>query len=105
VKKITELDKEIRIIEAKKAGTVPPTLREVLLTEISLETGIKGPQAIRLTRLGLNIMDAKDDIEIEDADFELLREVLKNPKHVRGIPVGFPSAIIGAVEMRLEEIK
>lgn len=105
MKTIKNLDQTIRLIGIKLENVAPPTLREVLLTEVSLVMDVRGPQAIQLTRIGLKIMDAGADVELEDADFALLREVLRKPKQRGGIPVGHASVMIGAVDAVLEEVE
>ena len=101
MKKLTGLNDPVLLIKPKQASPdeIPPTIKEVLLTEIGLENTLRGIEAVRLTKLGIAIMGADNEVELEDAEHALLKTVLRNPKQVRGIPIGYNSVIIGGVEI------
>mgnify|MGYP001607779762 CR=1 FL=1 len=82
MKKLEGLAAEIKILpnEGEDLSKVKiPIMRSVLTNIVANTRGITGEKSIRLTKIGLALLVAKDTLELEDADFELLREIAGQP--------------------------
>lgn len=73
-----------------------PTVRDVILTTVANNRSVTGPGTVRLTRMGLAFLVANETMELEDADFEILKEVFKSA-------TPYTSFVTGQVNMILEE--
>jgi len=95
MKKITGLDEPVSVVIARPQDEKAPKLilREVLLVELSLSK--KAKDKMRLYKIGVDLMNAKKDIELEDADFQILKDVLETPAH--------PDFIIGGILQKMED--
>ena len=56
------------------------TLREVLLQHVGGYRAADGKSAVMAYRIGLRIYEAGASLEIEDAEFDLLKKALAEPK-------------------------
>jgi hypothetical protein len=75
-----------------------PTLRDVMSQTVATVRGISGEKSVRLMKVGLALMSTDDTLEMEDADFELLKEVV-------GLPGPYTSFIMGQALAKIQEVE
>lgn len=100
MKKLSGLNEPIKIIklESDTQEIKVPRMKDVLLNIIGNARNIPGEKTIRVTKMGLAFMVVKDSIELEDADFDLLVEMVKGGKI-------YTDFITGQVLLLLESAK
>lgn len=101
MKKIEGLEAKVQLLPAAGediSALKIPTLRDVYLTIVSNARNVNGEKAVRLMKVGMALLVAKDSIDLEDADFDLLKEVV-------GSPGPYTSIIMGQAYGKLQEIE
>ncbi len=74
--KLTHFDPEAPAQEAERL----PTFRKLFLYALGSSTASNGEEAVRMWDVGIKIKNAKVDIDLEDADFNILKSVCEqNP--------------------------
>lgn len=100
MKKIENLNDPIQLVIVKEADKAVkgPTIKDILLVELSM-TRKMSTQKMRLYKIGMDLMNAQDSIELEDSDFKILHDLLNGPD------LGHPDFLIGGVLAKFEEIE
>lgn len=93
MKSIEGMAEKVKIIPASEKEDLSkleiPTVRMVILNSVANARGFSGEKAVRLTKMGLALMVSGNDILLEDADYDLLKEVLN------GVQQPYTSFIMG----------
>lgn len=80
MKTLKGLDSKLTNILTNAGGAEPPTYKELILNSVGAIRGLEPAKVVRLGKLGTLVMVMKSEQELEDADFELLREVVEKAK-------------------------
>lgn len=97
MKTIKGIDEKIKHFEEAPGSDNLPTFRKMFLLGVGSQKGANGEEAISLYSVGLKIRDAKDSVELEDADFNLLKKACNDN------PAAWLSFYHGQVLLKLKE--
>lgn len=100
MKRLSGLNEPIKIIqlESDKQEIKVPIMKDVFLNIIGNSRNIPGDKTVRVTKMGLAFMVVKDTIDLEDADYDLLVDMVKGTKI-------YTDFIMGQALMLLEKAK
>ena len=77
MKTLKGLDEKVANVLTNTGGIEPPSYKEIILNSVGSVRGLEPAKVVKLGKLGLIVLAMKNDQELEDGDFDLLREVIQ----------------------------
>jgi hypothetical protein len=96
MKTIRGLNERLVNLMTNTGGAEAPTYKEVILNSIGAIRGLEPAKVVRLGKLGVTALTMKDSQDFEDADFELIKEVIEKAKI-------YPDFWVGVVQQKLKD--
>lgn len=73
MKHLKNLTKKTNPPNNRHDSAATPTFKDVFVDSLKFSKATNGAESIRLNRLANKIFDAADELDLEDAEFELLK--------------------------------
>ena len=95
MKKIVGLEEKVKSFDEKDSVLQP--FKEFFQAAVKFSVKKSGEEAVDLFEINLKLKAAKDEVELEDAQFKILKTCCNEN------PVGWPSVIHGQLYKKLQE--
>ena len=80
IKRLLEKPTHYNEAASPEENEILPTFRRLLLNQLGASPGENGEEAIEMYQIGLKIRSANESVELEDAEFKILKKVCEKNK-------------------------